>query len=226
MQTNATEVENMTEKIAVIGGTGNLGSALAWRLARAGHQVVIGSRSAESASAKATVLGHGLTGKTNADAAKDAEIVFVTVPFSAQESTLDEIKPHLAGKIVVDTTVPLVPPKVMRVQMPPEGSAAMCAKAILGDEVRLVAGFHNVAAHKLAEEAEVECDILVFGDEKDARTKVVALADSIGLRGIHAGALVNATAAEAMTSLLIYINKNYRVDGAGIRITGNFQPFS
>lgn len=213
----------MSSKIAIIGGTGNLGSALAWRLARAGREVVIGSRTAESAVAKAAELGHGLTGMVNANAAAAADVVIVTVPFSAQAATLEDIKPHVAGKIVVDTTVPLVPPKVMRVQLPPEGSAAAKAATILGDGVRVVSGFHNVAAHKLALDVNVDCDILVFGDDKAARAQVVALADAIGLRGIHAGALVNAAATEAMTSLLIFINKHYQVDGAGIRITGELK---
>ncbi|AOF98945.1 MAG: NADPH-dependent F420 reductase [Blastomonas sp.] len=216
----------MNTTIAIIGGTGNLGSALAWRLARAGKDVVIGSRTAQSAADKAAELGHGLRGMSNADAAAAAGIVMVTVPFAAQAQTLAEIAPNVAGKIVVDTTVPLMPPKVMRVQLPAEGSAAACAAAVLGDGVRLVSGFHNVAAHKLAQDIDVACDILVFGDDKAARAEVVALADAIGLRGIHAGALVNAAAAEAMTSLLIFINKNYRVDGAGIRITGELQPFA
>jgi 8-hydroxy-5-deazaflavin:NADPH oxidoreductase len=216
----------MSSKIAVIGGTGKLGSALAWRLARAGHAVIIGSRTFESAATKADELGHGLTGMKNADAAKAADIVFVTVPFAAQASTLEDIKAHVAGKIVVDTTVPLIPPKVMRVQLPPEGSAAVKAAAILGEGVRMVAGFHNVAAHKLAQDVDVDCDILVFGDEKAARATIVALADEIGLRGVHGGALVNAAAAEAMTSLLIFINKNYKVDGAGIRITGELKPLA
>lgn len=216
----------MNTTIAIIGGTGNLGSALAWRLARAGKDVVIGSRTAQSAADKAAELGHGLRGMSNADAAAAAGIVMVTVPFAAQAQTLAEIAPHVAGKIVVDTTVPLMPPKVMRVQLPAEGSAAACAAAVLGAGVRLVSGFHNVAAHKLAQDIDVACDILVFGDDKADRAEVVALADAIGLRGIHAGALVNAAAAEAMTSLLIFINKNYRVDGAGIRITGELQPFA
>ena len=210
----------MSQTIAVVGGTGNLGSAIAWRLAKAGHQVIIGSRSAEAAIARAEELGHGLTGMANADAAQAGDIVLVTVPFSAQAATLADIKPHVAGKIVVDTTVPLVLPKVMRVQLPEEGSAAICASNLLGDDVRLVAAFHNVAAHRLAEDGFVDCDILVFGDDKAARAEVVALAEAIGQRGIHAGPLVNAAAAEAMTSLLIFINKNYKVDGAGIRITG------
>ena len=212
----------MRRKIAIIGGTGNLGSALAWRLARAGHEVIIGSRTAEAAAEKAAELGHGLTGMTNADAAATADIVFVTVPFAAQAGTLEDIKPFVAGKIVVDTTVPLVPPKVMRVQLPDQGSAAAIAAAILGEGVRLVSAFHNVAAHKLAQDVDVDCDILVFGDEKAARCDVIELSEAIGLRGVHAGALVNAAAAEAMTSLLIFINKIYQVDGAGIRITGEF----
>lgn len=216
----------MNTTIAIIGGTGNLGSALAWRLARAGKDVVIGSRTAQSASDKAAELGHALRGMSNADAAATAGTVIVTVPFAAQAQTLAEIAPHIAGKIVVDTTVPLMPPKVMRVQLPVEGSAAARAAAVLGDGVRLVSGFHNVAAHKLAQDIDVACDILVFGDDKAARAEVVALADAIGLRGIHAGALVNAAAAEAMTSLLIFINKNYRVDGAGIRITSELLPFA
>ncbi|UVO53697.1 NADPH-dependent F420 reductase [Sphingomonas sp. SUN039] len=212
--------------IAIIGGTGNLGSAIGWRLARAGYAITLGSRLAENAQTKATALGHGMTGASNAEAAAAGEIVIVAVPFSAQTATYAEIKPHVAGKIVVDTTVPLVPPKVMRVQLPPEGSAAALAAAALGDGVRMTSAFHNVAAHKLAQDIAIDCDILVFGDEKDARAEVVALADAIGLRGVHAGALVNSAAAEAMTSLLIFINKTYQVDGAGIAITGKLVPIS
>ena len=124
------------------------------------------------------------------------------------------------GKIVIDTTVPLMPPKVARVQLPPEGSAAQRAQNLLGEDVRLVSAFHNVAAHKLATDQIVDCDVLVFGDDKPARAVAVELADCAGLRGLHAGVLANAAAAEALTSILIFINKNYKVDGAGIRITG------
>ncbi len=210
--------------IGIIGGTGNLGAAIAWRLARAGHTVLIGSRKAEAAQEKAAELGHGLVGMANADAAAQADLIIVTVPFSAQEGTLADIKPHVAGKIVVDTTVPLVPPKVMRVQLPAEGSAAVRAQSLLGEGVTMVSGFHNVAAHKLAQDIDVGCDVLVFGDDKAARSQVVALADAMGLRGLHAGALVNSAAAEAMTSILIFMNKTYKVDGAGIRITGDLIP--
>jgi NADPH-dependent F420 reductase len=206
--------------IAVIGGTGKLGTAIARRLAKAGRRVIIGSRSAQGAAATAAELGLGLTGLGNAAAAKAAGIVIVTVPFAAQEPTLTEIAPHVIGKIVVDTTVPLVPPKVMRVQLPPEGSAAQRAQKLLGPGVSVVSAFHNVAAHKLATDEDIDCDVLVFGDDKKARTEVVALVGLTGLRGIHGGALANSAAAEAMTSVLIFINKTYQVDGAGVLITG------
>lgn len=208
------------QTIAIVGGTGNLGAAIAGRLAKAGHRIVIGSRNAESAQATAEAIGNGAIGKTNVDAASIGEIVFVTVPFSAQAATLSEIAPLVEGKIVVETTVPLVPPRVMRVQLPDEGSAALRASAILGASVRLVSAFHNVAAHKLATDQDVHCDVLVFGDDRSARGEVVALAAAMGLRGIHGGALANSAAAEALTSVLIFLNKTYKVDGAGIAITG------
>jgi NADPH-dependent F420 reductase len=208
------------ETIAVIGGTGKLGAAIARRLAKAGRKVIIGSRSAQSAERAAAELGLGLTGLANVDAAKAGGILIVTVPFAAQEQTLAEIAPHAVGKIVVDTTVPLVPPKVMRVQLPPEGSAAQRAQKLLGPNVKVVSAFHNVAAHKLATDQHIDCDVLVFGDDKDARAQVVALVTQTGLRGIQGGALANSAAAEAMTSVLIFINKTYQVDGAGVLITG------
>ncbi len=206
--------------VAVVGGTGALGSAIARRLAKAGVAVIVGSRSAESAAAKASELGFGLTGMSNPEAAAAAALVIVTVPFAAQEATLLEIAPFVAGKIVVDTTVPLVPPKVMRVQLPAEGSAAARARTLLGDDVRMVSAFHNVAAHKLITDATIDCDVLVFGDDKADRAQVAALVRDCELRPVHGGALVNSAAAEALTSILIFINKTYAVDGAGVQITG------
>jgi len=210
--------------VAVIGGTGNLGAALAKRLAAAGRRVLIGSRDAERARAAAAQLGASLGAGTNAEVAAAADVVILAVPFASQRTTLQDIAPHVAGKIVVDTTVPLVPPKVMRVQLPPEGSAALIAQQVLGPSVRVVSAFHNVAAHKLATDEKVECDVLVFGDDRKARDVVVALADACGLRGVHAGALANSVAAEALTSIIIFINKTYAVDGAGVRITGQLVP--
>ncbi len=206
--------------IAVIGGTGKLGAAIARRLAKAGRKVVIGSRTAESAQKVAAELGFGLTGLSNSEAAAAADIVIVAVPFAAQTATLTDIAPHVQGKIVVDTTVPLMPPKVMRVQLPAEGSAAVCAQTILGAGVTVLSGFHNVAAHKLMTDEDIGCDVLVFGDSKEARAKLIRLVAAVGLRGVHGGALANSAAAEALTSVLIFVNKHYQLDGAGIRITG------
>jgi NADPH-dependent F420 reductase len=215
------------DSVAVIGGTGQLGAAIARRLAKAGRAVIIGSRDPDKAAAAARALSEEIGVDTaligaasNAEAAARAALVIVTVPFGSQETTLRDIAAHVVGKIVVDTTVPLVPPKVMRVQLPPAGSAAQTAQRILGESVRLVAAFHNVAAHKLATDAEIECDVLVFGDEPAARSEVIGIVEACGLRGLHAGVLANAAAAEALTSVLIFLNKTYAIDGAGLRITG------
>jgi NADPH-dependent F420 reductase len=216
--------------IAIIGGTGPLGSGLARRLYAAGYAVVIGSRTAAKAEAAVAALagvnlaadqGRGwLMGADNIAAARQGEVVFITVPWASQAAILEEIKPHLAGKLVVDTTVPLVPPKVARVQLPSEHSAALAAKARLGSEVRVVSAFHNVAAQKLAGGATIDCDVLVFGDDPKDREIVVGLAKAMGLEAVHAGPLANSVAAEALTSVLIGINRSYKVDGAGVRITG------
>lgn len=208
------------KRIAVIGGTGQLGSAIAGRLAKAGYPVVIGSRTEESASRVAAGLGSGITGAQTLAAVGNADIVLLTVPFSAQESTLREIAPLLGGKILVDTTVPLVPPRVMRVQLPAAGSAALQAAALVDDTVKVVSAFHNVAAHKLATDADIDCDVLVFGDDPAARGEVIALAEAMRLRAFHAGSLANSVAAEALTSVLIFLNKHHALDGAGIRISG------
>ena len=214
--------------IALIGGTGALGAAIARRLAKAGESVILGSRDPAKAAAAASALqaetGRPVQGLGNAEAAAAASIIIVTVPFASQETTLAEIASGCRGKIVVDTTVPLMPPKVMRVQLPLEGSAAVRAQKLLGEGVTVVSAFHNVAAHKLATDAIVECDVLVFGDERAAREQVLRLVAQCGLRGLHGGALVNSAAAEALTSVLIFLNKTYAVDGAGVRITGQLTP--
>ncbi|MDR2857340.1 MAG: NADPH-dependent F420 reductase [Novosphingobium sp.] len=206
--------------IAVIGGTGHLGKGIARRLARAGHEVTIGSRAAEKGEAIAAEVGHGIKGAANDDAAQGKDVVIVTVPYENQEATLKQIRDKVGTAIVVDTTVPLVPPKVMRVQLPAKGSAAAEAREHLGPDVRFVTAFHNVAAHILDSDAKVDCDVLVFSDDIEARNTVVSLIGDMELRGLSGGALVNSAAAEAITSLLIYMNKTYKADGAGIRFTG------
>ena len=214
--------------IAVIGGTGTLGSGLAQRLAAAGYAVIIGSRTPQKAVDAAQQLASAASaapprGASNEDAASMGDILLVTVPWSSQAEILDAIAPHADGKLVVDTTVPLQPPKVSRVQLPSEGSAALAAQKRLGPRARVVSAFHNVAAHKLNSGAAIDCDVLVFGDAAGDRETVIGLAKAAGLRGLHAGPLANSAAAEALTSVLIGINRAYKVDGAGIRITGIFQ---
>jgi 8-hydroxy-5-deazaflavin:NADPH oxidoreductase len=211
--------------LAIIGGTGALGSGLAHRFAAAGYAVIIGSRTSEKAQEMARSLAGPIgaaqpRGASNEEAVKAGDIVIVTVPWSSQAEILDAIRPHLGGKLVVDTTVPLLPPKVSRVQLPPEDSAAVATQKRLGPGARVVAAFHNVAAHKLKSGGVIDCDVLVFGDEPKDRETVIGLAKAAGLRGLHAGPLANSTAAEALTSVLIGINRTYKVDGAGIRITG------
>jgi NADPH-dependent F420 reductase len=214
-----------SETIAVVGGTGELGGALARRLVRAGRNVIIGSRTAERAVAAARALsgelGNAVKGDSNSGAARDSGIVLVAVPYAAQAGTLQDIRAFVQGKIVIDTTVPLVPPKVMRVQLPAQGSAAVIAQQILGPEVRVVSAFHNVAARKLAADGDVDCDVLVFGDDKAARESAAQIVSLCGLRALHGGPLANSAAAEALTSVLIFLNKAYSVEGAGIRITGH-----
>ena len=214
-----------TATVAMIGGTGPLGSGLARRLALAGYPIVIGSRSADKAQATAARLAAAVgsarvRGADNVHAARDADLVCLTVPWASQAAILDEIAAELAGKLLIDTTVPLVPPKVARVQLPPEQSAALAAQKRLGARVRVVSAFHNVAAQKLHGDAPIDCDVLVFGDDKADREIVVGLAKAMGLAAVHAGPLANSVAAEALTSVLIGINRSYRVDGAGVRITG------
>ena len=210
--------------IAIVGGTGDLGSGLARLLAAVGYPVVIGSRSKDkaeqAAEGLASQLGTMVRGDDNRGAAQSADIVVLCVPFSNHDMILDEIKPVMAGKILVDAVVPLVPPKVSVVQLPAAGSPALVAQHMLGPAVRVTAAFHNVGAKKLHGGEKADCDVLVFSDDAAAREQVIALADIVATRGVDGGALANAVAAEALTSVLIAINRRYKIPGAGIRITG------
>jgi hypothetical protein len=210
--------------ISILGGTGDLGSGLAKRWLAAGYSVVIGSRSADKAHAFAAELGKGAQGADNVGAAASGDIVVLAVPFGSHEATLLEVKDAVQGKIVVDAAVPLVPPKVSTVQLPAEGSAAQIAQRLLGDGVRVVSAFHNVGAAKLHAGGRADCDVLVFGNDKDARETVIGLANEVASCGIDGGVLANSVAAEALTSVLIGINRRYKVSGAGIRITGLSAP--
>ena len=212
--------------IAVLGGTGHEGSGLAVRWARAGHRVILGSRSVERAVEVAAAMSARLQctveGTSNGEAAKAADVVVLAVPYRGQTATAVEVASSLSGKILIDVTVPLVPPKVARVQLPEGGSAVNALQQALGSDVRVVSAFQNVAAHQLADPVrEVDCDVLVCGDDEAAREVVIGLARDAGMQAWHAGPLANSAATEALTSLLLSINRRYGVTaGSGIRITG------
>jgi hypothetical protein len=219
-------VTSSPRTIAVIGGTGAEGRGLALRWAAAGHRVIIGSRDANRAGEAAKMLsesvpGASIQGDESLAAAQAADIAVLAVPFAAQLDTARRIAPALDGKILIDVTVPLVPPKVSVVQLPAGGSCVAALQRELGPGVKVVSAFQNVSAHKLSDLAYViECDVLVCSDSKDARQAVIALAGDAGLRGIDAGSLANSAAAEAMTSVLIWINRTYKIPDAGLKITG------
>jgi 8-hydroxy-5-deazaflavin:NADPH oxidoreductase len=213
----------MKPVIAVLGGTGALGSGLARQWARHGYSVIIASRTPEKAVAAAAELRASLptatvTGDGLAAAASRADIAVLAVPYAAHRETLEAVRDALGGKILIDTTVPLRPPKVGTVQLPAAGCAAVEAQQLLGNGVKVVSAFQNVAAAKLAADAAIECDVLVSGDDVAARDTVIALVEAIGVKAWPAGPLANSAAAEALTSVLIQINRKFGVKGAGLRI--------
>ncbi len=216
--------------IAVLGGTGKEGKGLAYRWAKAGYHVFIGSRSADKAKAAAQDLQmmlHGeasIEGLGNAEAAQKADIAVITVPYSAHRATLEAVKDSLKGKLLIDVTVPIVPPKVTKVQMPPAGSAAQEAKQILGEDAEVAAAFQNISHEHLLQDHDVECDVLVTGSSKNARAETLKLVSAAGLIGWDAGPIENSVVIEGMTSVLININKQYGSTHAGIKITGVTKP--
>jgi len=212
--------------IAILGGTGKEGKGLAYRWAKNGYPILIGSRQAEKAEAAAAELRDligadaGILGLLNPQAAAQAQVLVLTVPYSAHRATLETICDQAQGKLLVDVTVPLVPPKVTRVQMPPAGSAAQEAREILGEGVEVVDAFQNISYEHLLQDEIVECDVLVCGTSKAARMQVLDLVKAAGLIGWDAGPIENAVVVEGMTSVLINLNKQYGVQSSGIRITG------
>jgi len=216
--------------IAIAGGTGKEGKGLAYRWARAGYQVIIGSRSLEKAQAATVDLNSLLAGKAsvlgmvNSDAVEKADLVVLTVPYAAHVETLQSLKAALAGKILIDVTVPLVPPKVTKVQPPAAGSAAQEAVEIVGENTRVCAAFQNISYEHLLNDEEITCDVLVTGVDKDARMLVLKLVSDAGMVGWDAGVIENSIVLEGMTSVLIGINKQFGVQSAGIQITGVPRP--
>ncbi len=219
------QVETNRETIAILGGTGDLGTGLAIRWAKAGHRIIIGSRTLPKAENAVANL-HAISPATlalpmeNADAAAHGDIVVLTVPAAHQLATLAAVKDALTGKILIDVTVPLMPPKVGTVQLPPEGSAGKRAQELLGEDVMVVTAFQNVAAHLLKEDVRIECDVLVAGNKKAARDRVLELVEEAGMTGWQAGPIENSAAAEALTSVLIQINRRHAISHSGIKIVG------
>ena len=216
--------DNVLPTLSIMGGTGDLGSGLARSWSRAGYTVIVGSRSRERAVDSASALHaegfSSVSGHDNVAAATKSDIIVVAVPFSNYEASLAEIKDAAKGKIVVTAVVPLVPPKVSVAQLPAAGSAAVIARSLLDPSTRVVGAFHNVGSQKLHAGSKADCDVLVFADDAEARADVIKLADAVSNRGVDGGALANSAAAEALTSVLISINRKYKVKGAGITISG------
>lgn len=216
-------MEKKIQTIGVLGGSGALGSGLSYRLGKAGYQVVIGSRNPGKASEKVNEINQRLKQEkisieSNYLAAEKSDLVILAVPFSNHRVIVEEIAPVVQNKIVLDTTVPLVPPKVARVQLPEYGSVAKKTQELLGKEVRVVSAFQNVAASHLDGDDALLGEILVFGNNKDARETIIGLIQEIGMKGWHAGSIDNSVVAESMTSVLIFMNKFYNMKGAGINI--------
>lgn len=218
------------KKIAIVGGTGKEGKGLAYRLAKAGFPVLIGSRELEKAENAASEL-NGLIkfpskviGLINSDASRQADIVIVTVPYAGHQSILESIREFVQGKILVDVSVPLVPPRVTRVQMPAAGSAGQEAQSILGENVQVVSAFQNIPYERLLKNERMECDVLVCGNSKEARLEIVSLAKEMDLTAWDAGPIENSVIPEGLTSILIGINKQFGTTSAGIQITGVKNP--
>ncbi|MEW6093335.1 MAG: NADPH-dependent F420 reductase [Chloroflexota bacterium] len=213
--------------IAVLGGTGKEGKGLVYRWAKAGYRVLVGSRSPEKAQAAAAELTDLLQGKAvieglgNPEAARQANVVVLAVPYAAHRTTLESVREAIQGKLLVDVTVPLVPPKVMKAQMPPASSAAQEARLILGEGVEVCTAFQNISYEHLMDDTEVlDCDVLVTGTSKEARSETLKLVEAAGLTGWDAGPLENSMVVEGLTSVLIYINKQYNSTHAGLKISG------
>lgn len=212
--------------IAVIGGTGKEGKGLALRWANAGYEIIIGSRDPARATNTAhelnTILGTpNVRGLGNADAARAAEMVVMSVPYEAHAATLNTIAAAVQGKILIDVTAPLDPENKKKALRVPEGSAAQAAQQRLGSNVRVVAAFQNISYTHLSDLREaLESDALVCGNDREAKRQVIELARAAGIAAFDAGPIENAVVAEGLTAVLININIQFKIKHAGIQITG------
>lgn len=217
----------MIQTIGIIGGTGKEGKGLAFRWAQAGYDILLGSRQIEKAQLAAeeinTLLGGAskkVKGAENHLAAEGGDVVVLTVPFSAHRTMITDIASAIKNKILIDVTVPLVPPKITKVQMPPAGSAAQEAKSLVDGTTEVVAAFQNISYERLMHDQDIDCDVLVSGSSKAARLSVLELVEKAGMTGWDAGPIENSVVIEGLTSVLIGLNKEFGSTSAGIKITG------
>ncbi len=224
------ETSLIKEKIGIIGGTGKEGRGLAYRWAKEGYPVVIGSRNREKAEkAMDNVIellessgaeGFSVDADVNEKAVQACEIAVLTIPYECHDEMLLSLKDALQGKYLVDVTVPLVPPKVSTITIPPDGSLSLHSQKLLGESVKLISAFQNISFELLLNDEPVHCDVLVCGVDKESRDLGVRLVEDAGLNGWDAGPLENSIIAEGLTSVLIRINKKFGSHTAGIKITG------
>jgi NADPH-dependent F420 reductase len=213
-------------KIAILGGTGPEGTGLGLRWAATGHEVIIGSRLTEkgervAAELKSEYPDGNITGTDNLTAAQEGDLVVLTVPYEAQKPTLAHVKDALSGKLLITVVAPTRKPKARVWRLPSGLSAAEEAQQLVGDDTSVVAAMQNIGAHNLRDlDYQLECDVLVCGDNQDDKELAIKLCADAGFRGINAGALQNASVVEGLTSILIGINIRNKVKDAGIRITG------
>jgi NADPH-dependent F420 reductase len=208
--------------VAIVGGTGNLGSALALRLARPGVKVMIGSRDAQKARTAVEslekVLGEAkIEGKVNREAVREAEFAVIAVPYEGHAAMVTDLKGQVAGRIVIDAVVPL---RKGRPFVPAAGSALLEAQEILGGEAPVVGALHNISAVDLQAPDAPLGDVLVCGDDESAKQKVMEIIQRIGARTFDAGPAANAYIVEGLTGVLIYLNRKYKSKHASIRVTG------
>jgi NADPH-dependent F420 reductase len=211
--------------LAIIGGTGKQGSALAARFAKAGVPVIIGSRDAQRGADAAAALCarlnlNNISGTSNREAATQGDIVLLSVPYDGMPPILADLKESAQGKIIINIASALDPEKKTRAKIPPKGSITAEIQEFFGQGTRVVAAFQNISPEKLeSEDAQIDSDVLVCGGDKDAREQVIALIQQAGIDAFDAGVLANAVAVETFTAVLIAINVKYKVKGAGIRLT-------
>jgi NADPH-dependent F420 reductase len=208
--------------VAIVGGTGNLGSALALRLGAPGVKIIIGSRDAEKAKKAVETLKPNLRagemiGMTNQEAVKDANFVVIAVPYEGQAQIIQDLKGQVAGKIIIDAVVPL---NKIKPFVPPAGSALQEAQQILGDEAPVIGALHNISAVDLSDVDSPLGDVLVCGDNAEAKQKVMEVITRIGARAFDGGPASNAYVIEGLTGVIISLNRKYKSKHGSIKITG------